>query len=54
MMAGRRPVCSLLNKPTRDCPTVRERLGPDVLASNLIALEGKGWAGGEKFGRGMS
>ena len=47
-------MCSLLNKPARDGPTVRERVRPDVFASNLIALEGKGYARGEKFGRGMS
>jgi hypothetical protein len=55
MMAGRRPaVCSLLNKPTHDCPAVRWRARPDVFASNLMALEGKGYARGEKSGRSMS
>jgi hypothetical protein len=54
MMAGRRPVRSLMNKPTHDCPTVRKRARPDVFASKLIALEGEEWAGGEKSGRAIS
>jgi hypothetical protein len=47
-------MCSLMNKPAHDCPTVRKRVRADVFASNLIALEGKGRAGGEKSGRGIS